>query len=374
MFDIDDFMNLDKPLPKKTVIASANNAYVPTESRDISILPKREKIGPGFFKSLREEQDRQMERSFALKVDPRLQDGGGTSHNVSGIKLEGMRELYLRYEFDKPPFNRRLPIHEHRDQIISRIRSSHVLIIKGETGCGKSTQVPQFILDDAYRHKEYCNIVVTQPRRIAASSLATQVALERNCEVNSIVGYQIGLERFVSEDTRLLYCTTGVLLQKLVQAKHMTTFTHIILDEVHERDEEMEFLLIVIKKYLIQNPNSTKVILMSGTINTEEFSQYFRIPRKRLGGWADAPTIDLDSNREYEIHTSYLEDLEKLSKPRIDYANPGISQSMYKLAVNLVFLYTRPESVRRGYCILIFLPGIHEIKQMYRILENEHHR
>jgi ATP-dependent RNA helicase TDRD9 len=97
------------------------------------------------------------------------------------------------------------------------------------------------------------------------------VALERRCEVGSLVGYQVGLHKKMdvsSHETRVLFCTTGVLLQKLISMKNMSTFTHVILDEVHERDADMDFLLIAVRKFLTTNSPNTKVILMSATIDS----------------------------------------------------------------------------------------------------------
>lgn len=128
------------------------------------------------------------------------------------------------------------------------------------TGCGKSTQVPQYILDDCMSRKKYCNIVVTQPRRIAAISISKQVNKERRWKNGLLVGYQVGRKRdFDPNTTKVLYCTTGVLLQKLIKAKSLSEFTHIILDEVHERSLEMDFLLLIIKRLLKTNSQSTRV-------------------------------------------------------------------------------------------------------------------
>lgn len=130
----------------------------------------------------------------------------------------------------------------------------------GVTGCGKSTQVPQYILDDCMNRKKYCNIIVTQPRRIAAISLCKQVNKERRWKNGLLVGYQVGRKKdFDSKTTKVLYCTTGILLQKLIKAKSLSEFTHIILDEVHERSLEMDFLLLVIKSLLKTNSQSTRV-------------------------------------------------------------------------------------------------------------------
>ena len=107
-----------------------------------------------------------------------------------------------------------------------------VCVSQGATGSGKTTQVPQYILDYYYEQRKYCNIVITQPRRIAAESISKRVCDERGWELGHVVGYQVGRMRNVSEDTRITYMTTGVLLQKMIQKKNMNEYTHVILDEV----------------------------------------------------------------------------------------------------------------------------------------------
>jgi ATP-dependent RNA helicase DHX29 len=134
-----------------------------------------------------------------------------------------------------------LPISEVKNGILQHLKEKDVLVVCGETGSGKTTQVPQFILDDMIDsgHGGYCNIICTQPRRIAAISVAQRVADER-CESSpglddSLVGYQVRLESARSDKTRLLFCTTGILLRKLAGDRTLNDVTHIIVDEVHER-------------------------------------------------------------------------------------------------------------------------------------------
>jgi HrpA-like RNA helicase len=128
------------------------------------------------------------------------------------------------------------------------------------------------------KKKEYCNIIITQPRRIAAISVARRVCNERQWKLGTTCGYQIGLDhKNVNEDTRITYVTTGVLLQKLIGPQaddNFKKYTHIILDEVHERDLDTDFALLVIKLRSFRRLDS-KIILMSATIDSNLFAEYF---------------------------------------------------------------------------------------------------
>ena len=159
-----------------------------------------------------------------------------------------------------------------------------VTIISGFTGCGKTTQIPQFIMDDCVSKRERFNIVVTQPRRIAAKTVATRVCKERNWPLGRLVGYKIGLDKEnTSSDTRLMFCTTGVLKKMVISKKHLHDWTHVILDEVHEREEDMDFLLLLCKKLLHSNSRGVKLILMSATISVEKLSDYFTVYHSDIG-------------------------------------------------------------------------------------------
>ncbi|KAJ4833074.1 hypothetical protein Tsubulata_001048 [Turnera subulata] len=178
-----------------------------------------------------------------------------------------------------------LPISGLKGDILQNLKENNVLVVCGETGSGKTTQVPQFILDDMIEcgRGGQCNIICTQPRRIAAISVAERVADER-CEPSpgsdgSLVGYQVRLDSARNEKTKLLFCTTGILLRKLAGDRNLNGVTHVIVDEVHERSLLGDFLLIVLKdlieKQLSHGSPKLKVILMSATVDSNLFSRYF---------------------------------------------------------------------------------------------------
>ncbi|XP_041765318.1 putative ATP-dependent RNA helicase DHX57 [Anopheles merus] len=201
---------------------------------------------------------------------------------------------------------RNLPAWTKMSEIVALMEAHQILVISGETGCGKSTQVPQFLLDDwllqssklkpnePLRHVE---IICTQPRRLSAIGVAERVADERNEKIGNTVGYQIRLENKISSSTRLTFCTTGILLRRLQSDPTLSTVTHIIVDEVHERSEESDFLLLILKELLTKRTD-LKVILMSATLNSNLFSSYF----------GDIPVLDIPG-RTFPVEQLFLEDI-----------------------------------------------------------------
>lgn len=137
---------------------------------------------------------------------------------------------------------KKLPAWNLRNEILNSINQSQVVVVSGETGCGKSTQVPQYIFDDWIKNydndKKHIEIVCTQPRRISALGVAERVSTERLEKVGNTVGYQIRLESKISKKTRITFCTTGILLRRLEGEPNLPNVSHIIIDEVHERSEE----------------------------------------------------------------------------------------------------------------------------------------
>ncbi|CAB9508133.1 DExH-box ATP-dependent RNA helicase DExH1 [Seminavis robusta] len=202
-------------------------------------------------------------------------------HSVKPIDLErrkqhheaAQRQKKSNQEALQAMMNMRaqLPASKHQDEIVKKVNEHQVTIISGDTGCGKSTQVPQFVLDA----NPTSNIVVTQPRRIAAISIAERVAYEQlQTTTGGQVGFKVRLESSQSDKTQLMFMTPGVLLRHLQRDPYLQEYTHIIMDEVHERDQYQEFLLIVLRDLLPQRPD-LRLILMSATLQTEKLVEYF---------------------------------------------------------------------------------------------------
>lgn len=191
------------------------------------------------------------------------------------------------------------------------------------------------ILDDCRKQNKRCNIIVTQPRRLAARSIAERVSRERMWNLGQLVGYQIALDRqFTSEDTRILFCTTGLLLEKLIKSKTMSNYTHIILDEVHERDKNMDFLFIIVRMLLCTNSPNVKIILMSATIEAPkvsvlllltyairhlltarfipvpfQFAEYFKLPIQ--DELQPAPIVRIGQKCQYKVKIFHLDDISR---------------------------------------------------------------
>jgi ATP-dependent RNA helicase DHX57 len=204
-----------------------------------------------------------------------------------------------------------------------------------DVNTGKTTQVPQLVLDDYIERGcgALCNIIVTQPRRISAVSVAEQIARERVEKVGLSVGYHIRLEAVKSASTRLLLMTTGVLLRKL-QADdcNLEGVSHIFVDEVHERDINTDFLLIVLKKMLSINPH-IKIILMSATLNADLFIDYFRNNDESSNDSISCALISIPG-RAFPVNDFYLEDVLEQTGFEIDagsdYAIKSSSKSSSK--------------------------------------------
>ncbi|XP_028274222.1 3'-5' RNA helicase YTHDC2 [Parambassis ranga] len=207
-----------------------------------------------------------------------------------------------RGESELDAFRQSLPVYEHQEEIVQVIRENRVVLVVGETGSGKTTQIPQFLLDDCCKRGESCRIFCTQPRRLAAIAVAERVAAERGESVGKTVGYHIRLESRVSLKTLLTFCTSGIFLRTLMAGDaSLATVTHVIVDEVHERDGLTDFLLTKMREVLQKIP-TLKLILSSAALDKELFLQYFGC----------CPVIHL-KGRLFEVKDLFLEDILRLT-------------------------------------------------------------
>ncbi|CAF1670420.1 unnamed protein product [Rotaria magnacalcarata] len=269
-----------------------------------------------------------------------------------------------------------LPVYTQKDKILSIIEMNSIAIIQGNTGSGKSTQIPQYILDDYVKRSKPVNIVVTQPRRIAARSLCEHISHSRNWPVGQTIGYQTSLNRQRCELTRILYCTTGVLLQRLILTKTLQDFTHIILDEVHERDQPMDFLLILIRTLWLRNSQNVKIILMSATIEIDKLAHYFR----QVINGEIVPAYQFQiGDRLFDVQEMYLEHIQNYGLlPDLKLGEARLSREAIDLAVKLIKSFDDEDSmagwdhtknlpIKRA-TVLVFLPGLLEIQTVHDAL------
>ena len=211
-----------------------------------------------------------------------------------------------------------LPMNQYRAQVLNLVNNNVYSIIVGATGSGKTTQVPQILLEDAISKDNgaSCNIICTQPRRIAAISVAKRVAVERAENLQDCVGYHVRFDSKLPQiGGSVTYCTTGILQQQLQHFPDevLDNVSHLVIDEVHERDMLIDFLLILLKKNIMRRQalgkSNPQVVLMSATMDTELFASYFQndIPGK---GTIDCPTLSVPG-RTFPVKERYLDEILK---------------------------------------------------------------
>jgi len=164
--------------------------------------------------------------------------------------------------------NKSLPIYEYRDEIVAAISNNAVTIISAETGSGKSTQVCQYLYEEGYE------VVVTEPRRLAARTVAERVAEETGVKLGEVVGYRTAFEREYSKDTKILFCTDGLQLVRELTDGNAEGNRVLIIDEVHEWNLNIE-TLVAWAKLRVEEGWLTKVVIMSATMETEKLREYF---------------------------------------------------------------------------------------------------
>ncbi|KAI0454364.1 P-loop containing nucleoside triphosphate hydrolase protein [Xylaria acuta] len=185
-----------------------------------------------------------------------------------------------------------LPIFKYRDEFIAAIEQYQILVLVGETGSGKTTQLPQYLHEAGYT-KDGLKVGCTQPRRVAAMSVAARVAEEMGVKVGNEVGYSIRFEDNTSDKTILKYMTDGMLLREFMTEPDLAGYSAIMIDEAHERTVHTDILLALVKDLARERPD-LKLLISSATMNAEKFAKYFD----------DAPIFNIPGRR-YPVDIYY---------------------------------------------------------------------
>ncbi|KAK1077126.1 DEAH-box ATP-dependent RNA helicase prp43, partial [Friedmanniomyces endolithicus] len=231
---------------------------------------------------------------------------------------------------------RNLPVHAQRQEFLDMYQKSQVLVFVGETGSGKTTQIPQYVLFDDLPQKQGKMIACTQPRRVAAMSVAQRVAQEADVQLGEEVGYSIRFEDKTGPKTILKYMTDGMLLREAMNDHDLLRYSTIILDEAHERTLATDILMGLLKEVVQRRPD-LKLIIMSATLDAQKFQKYF----------LNAPLLAVPG-RTHPVEIFYT------PEPERDYVEAALRTVLQIHA-------TEPEGD-----ILLFLTGEEEIEDACR--------
>ena len=207
-----------------------------------------------------------------------------------------------------------LPIQEYEEELLKAVNHSNCTVITGETGCGKTTQFPQFLHRAGYTKRGIVGI--SQPRRVAAISVAKYVAKELDTSLGGKVGYQVRFDDCTSRDTVIKYVTDGCLLRELLEDRNLHKYSVLVLDEAHERSLATDILFGLVKELLRSN-SKLKVVIMSATLNTEKFSSFF-----------DSCPVFKIPGRVYPVQINYLFTDERFDDTRLTYMQHIVAQVM----------------------------------------------
>lgn len=236
---------------------------------------------------------------------------------------------------------RNLPVHAQREEFLQMYQKSQILVFVGETGSGKTTQIPQFVLFDDMPQAQRKMIACTQPRRVAAMSVAQRVAQEMDVKLGEEVGYSIRFEDMTSNKTILKYMTDGMLLREAMNDHELTRYSTILLDEAHERTLATDVLMALLKE-LVQKRSDLKLVVMSATLDAQKFQKYFN----------DAPLLAVPG-RTHPVEIFYT------PEPERDYVEAALRTVLQIHA-------TEDEGD-----ILLFLTGEEEIEDAVRKISLE---
>lgn len=335
--------NPDKSINTATRVVSVVDPFKDPTS-DMAVIARK---GSTIVRTMREKK----ERARLMKT---LEGANTTLGNLMGKKNEenskgaelNSAENDSSPELSSSEFTRMKSIKEQRQflpafacraELLQLIRENSVVVVVGETGSGKTTQLTQYLYEDGFTRGGI--IGCTQPRRVAAMSVAKRVADEVGCNVGETVGYAIRFEDVTSPGTRIKYMTDGVLLRESLRDRDLDSYSAIIIDEAHERSLQTDVLLGLLRQ-IIQRRRDLRLIVTSATMNAERFSEFFgRVP------------IYIIPGRTFPVEVLFSKN------PIEDYVEGAVKQA---LAIHL----TRPLPGD----ILIFMTGQEDIEATCELL------
>ncbi|MEK9825352.1 MAG: DEAD/DEAH box helicase, partial [Methylotenera sp.] len=315
-------------------------------------------------------------KSLQKNVDAKLQVAAQRLMNELVQKLhQSQKKFALRLaQLPKPEYPTELPVSAKKDEIAAAIQKHQVVIVCGETGSGKTTQLPKICLELG---RGVAGLIGhTQPRRIAARSVASRIAQELKTTLGEAVGYKVRFNDKLSESSYVKLMTDGILLAETQGDKFLNAYDTIIIDEAHERSLNIDFLLGYLKQLLPKRPD-LKIIVTSATIDADRFSKHFN----------GAPVIEV-SGRTYPVEIRYrplgkagfrAKEMAEADNPQFDLDDEtifGISRKAKtearwleeddeEEAIEEAILDAADDLLRQGDGdILVFLPGEREIRDV----------
>ncbi|AWX13676.1 ATP-dependent RNA helicase HrpA [Mergibacter septicus] len=285
------------------------------------------------------DQRRIMARIRGLNVIKSEENRNAVIYEIEQAISSAKLKVEQRKTLKQIDFPENLPVSQRKDEILKLIAAHQVVVIAGETGSGKTTQLPKMCLALGLGVKGM--IGHTQPRRLAARSVAMRIAEELDSELGEIVGYKVRFNDQVSEDTQIKLMTDGILLAEIQADRYLNQYDTLIIDEAHERSLNNDFILGYLKQLLPKRPD-LKIIITSATIDIERFSKHFN----------NAPIIEV-SGRTYPVEVRY--------RPIAETEEQDQLQSIFDAVDEL-------QAEGRG-DILIFMNGEREIRDTAEALE-----
>ena len=353
---------------KKNIISESENC-ISDEENDISISSNEEKIIPEIQKeekiknqkTILEEIKKQRKEEEKKEEYEELKDI--IIDDIPIYKPSEKSLILIKRNKEIIEFRKNLPIIKQEDDIMYAINNCLVTIICGETGSGKSTQIPQFLYEKGYTN-EIGNIIITQPRRVAARTLSMRLANELNVILGNEVGYQIRFESYnCSNDTKIKFVTDGILLKEIENDQLLSKYSVVIIDEAHERTVNSDLLIGFIsqiiklryslwkngKKYFNQDKfvYPLRLVIMSATISVSDFSE-----NKIFLPYIKPKVVEIFS-RQYKVNVFHSK-----------YTLPDYLNEAFKLCVKI------HKKLPDGN-VLVFLTGKREILELCKKLNDE---